>query len=528
VLTLDGRPPWILSTLSGIMLVLIFPQMDLSFLACFCLVPLFFLIQDQPLARVTLFGFWTGMVFYFFGLFWVTNTIINYGNVPVFVSYLILMLLAAYLSLYLALFCYLVKKWSCGNPLTFLWLAPVIWTSLEYLRSTHSSYGFSWLGLGYSQAGNLPVIQIAEITGVYGISTLIVFFNASLYFLLNAWLGRIKSVSRESFSFKPAARVLGFSLVVLALWLGFGKKALDKWEQHPSKATSLRVALAQGNIPQNLKWNPLFQNQVMDTYRELSLKAIPSKPDLIVWPEAAIPFYYSLDKINSEFVKSIARDAGTPLLIGSPYLKVENKVRTSYNSAYLIANTGEILGRYDKIHLVPFGEFVPFQDILWFVNKMVEGIGNFGRGKEVGVFDLKGYKLGISICYEIIFPDLVRQPVDRGAQFLVNITNDAWFGKSAASYQHMDMVALRAVENRVPIVRAANTGISGTIDPTGNIRQTTKLFETDLVITDITPSQPEKTFYTRHGDLFSQACLLLMALFALRHYFQRQPGAGPA
>ena len=195
VLTLNDRPPWILSMLTGVMLVLIFPRMDLSFLAWFSLVPLFFLIQDQPLARVTLFGFWTGMVFYFFGLFWVTNTIINYGNLPIIVSYLVLMLLAAYLSLYLALFCYLVKKWSRGNPITFLWLAPVIWTSLEYLRSTHSSYGFSWLGLGYSQAKNLPVIQVAEISGVYGISTLIVFINASLYFLLNVWLSRDRNDS---------------------------------------------------------------------------------------------------------------------------------------------------------------------------------------------------------------------------------------------------------------------------------------------------------------------------------------------
>ncbi len=513
-----------LSTLTGVLLVLIFPRMDFEFLAWFSLVPLFFLIQDQPLARVTLFGFWSGMVFYFSGLLWVTNTIVNYGNLPVVVSYLVLMLLAAYLSLYLALFCYLVKKWSRGNPLAFLWLAPVVWTSLEYLRSTHSAYGFSWLGLGYSQAGSLPVIQVAEITGVYGISTLIVFVNASLYFALHAFIGQSKNSSPDTFSCKPAFKVLGFCLLVLALWLGYGKNALDKWQKPPAKTPSLRVALAQGNIPQNLKWNPLFQDQVMNTYRELSLKAVPSKPDLIVWPEAAMPFYYSLDKINSELVKNIAKDTKTPLLIGSPYLERKDKVRTSYNSAYLIADDGQTIGRYDKIHLVPFGEFVPFQDILWFVNKMVTGIGNFGRGQEVGVFDLKGVKLGISICYEIIFPDLVRQPVNQGAQFLVNITNDAWFGQSAASYQHMDMVALRAVENRVPIVRAANTGITGTIDPTGNIRQATELFTTELVITDIYPRQTEKTFYSRYGDVFSKICLLLMGLFALRYYFQRDAG----
>jgi len=525
VLTQNGRQPWILSTLTGILLVLIFPRMDLDFLAWFSLVPLFFLIQDQPLARVTWFGFWTGMVFYFLGLLWVTNTIVNFGNLPVVVSYLVLMLLAAYLSLYLALFCYLVKKWSLGNPLSFLWLAPVIWTALEYLRSTHSAYGFSWLGLGYSQAGNLPVIQAAEITGVYGISTLIVFVNASLYFILHAFVGQNNNRSTETFSFKPALRVAGVGLVVLALWLGYGKIALEKWPETPAKTPSFKVALVQGNIPQNLKWNPLYQDQVMNTYRKLSLKAVPSRPDLIVWPEASMPFYYSLDKIHTPFVQNIARDTKTPLLIGSPYLERKDKARISYNSAYLIAGDGQTIGRYDKIHLVPFGEFVPFQDILWFVNKMVAGIGNFGRGKKVGVFDVKGVKLGISICYEIIFPDLVRQPVNLGAQFLVNITNDAWFGQSAASYQHMDMVALRAVENRVPIVRAANTGITGTIDPTGNIRQTTELFTTDLVITDIHPRQAEKTFYSRYGDVFSKICLVLMALFALRYYYLKKQKA---
>ncbi|VAX31332.1 Apolipoprotein N-acyltransferase / Copper homeostasis protein CutE [hydrothermal vent metagenome] len=522
MLTPNGRQPWILSTLTGTLLVLIFPRVDYGFLAWFALIPLFFLIHEQPLAKVTQFGFWTGVVFYFFGLLWVTNTIINYGNVPVVLSYLILALLAAYLGLYFALFCYLLKKFSRGNPLSFLWLAPVLWTALEYLRSTHATYGFSWLGLGYSQAGNLPVIQMAELTGIYGISTLIVFINASLFFMLHAWLMKGKNSPTEDFNCKPALRVLGFALVVLALWLGYGNNALEKWRESSKKTASFRVALAQGNIPQNLKWNPLFQDKVTNTYRELSLKAVPQKPDLIVWPEAAIPFYFTRDKINSLFVRNIARATKTPLLFGGPHLKIKNKARTSYNSAFVIDQDGQTLGRYDKIHLVPFGEFVPFQDILWFVNKMVEGIGNFGRGEKTGVFEVKDTRLGISICYEIIFPDLVRQSVQQGAQFLVNITNDAWFGKSAAAYQHMDMVALRAVENRVPIVRAANTGITGAIDPTGYIRQATELFTTELVITDIYPNQTGKTFYTQHGDVFSQICLLLTVLFALRFYLLKK------
>ena len=513
--TIDSRRPWTLSTLSGLMLVLIFPQFNLEILAWFSLIPLFFLIQDQPLLRVTAFGFWSGMVFYFFGLRWVTNTIVNYGNLPVIVSYLVLLLLAAYLSLYMALFCYLLKKWSRGNPLYFIFLAPGLWTSLEYLRSTHSQYGFSWLGLGYSQSGNLPVIQMAEITGVYGISTLIVFINASLFYLLNTWLTRKESRQGN----KQVAGVLGLSLAIGVFWIGYGQIALGQWKNDSTGGKSLKVGLAQGNIQQHLKWNPLYQNQVVDTYRKLSLKAAQSQPDLIVWPEAAIPFYYSLDKKNSALIKDIVQITKTPLLLGSPYGEFTNQKRVLYNSAYLINANGETLGRYDKIHLVPFGEFVPFKKLLWFVSKMVEGIGDFGQGTEDKVFDLNGTKLAISICYEITFPDLVRQPILHGAQFLVNITNDAWFGKSPASYQHMDMAALRAVENRVPIVRAANTGITGTIDPTGAIRQATQLFEEDIVITEIRPNQGERTFYTRHGDLFSQILLLLMGLFGLRDFY---------
>ena len=178
----------------------------------------------------------------------------------------------------------------------------------------------------------------------------------------------------------------------------------------------------------------------------------------------------------------------------------------------MLSESGETLNRYDKIHLVPFGEFVPFRKILFFIEKLVVMIGDFGRGTEATVMEKAGYKIGVSICYEIIFPDLIRQAVKNGANFLVNITNDAWFGKSAASYQHMSMGALRAVENRVPIVRAANTGISGTIEATGKLRNETKLFVEDVLITQISPATSGKTFYSLNGDIFSWLCLFLAGL----------------
>ncbi|MFQ5451730.1 MAG: apolipoprotein N-acyltransferase [Nitrospinaceae bacterium] len=511
--------PWIFSTLSGLMLILIFPRFNLEFLAWFALVPLFFAIQDQPLPRTSLYGFWTGIIFYFFGLHWVTNTLVNYGNIPTILSYGVLLLLAAYLSLFLALFCYLVQRLARGNSLYFFLLAPPAWTAMEYLRSTHPEYGFSWLGLGYSQFKNLPVIQMAEFTGVYGISTLIVLVNAGIYFLLRAWIADGKTDVPKS----QRVRVLTLTVLVLALWLGYGTAALNGLTQNQPGAPQFRVGLAQGNIAQGIKWNPLFRNQVMKTYRDLTLKAAQSHPDLVVWPEAAIPFYFPSDQKESGALREMVRTTGTPLLLGSPYREVLDGKSVYFNSAFLVDAAGKILGRYDKIHLVPFGEYVPFQNILWFINKLVVGIGDFGRGTHPTVFHLKDRRFGVSICYEITFPDLVRQPVKNGAEFLVNITNDAWFGRSAASYQHISMAALRAVENRVPIVRAANTGISGTIGPSGKIRRTTKLYEEDLVLTEISPKTSRPTYYSRYGDVFSYACILLTGILAVLARFSNKP-----
>ena len=498
--------PALLSICSGIMLVLIFPRFNLDWMAWFALIPLFFALHEQPLNRVVLYGFVSGFVFYFFGLNWVTNTMVNYGNIPVITSYLILALLTAYLSFFFSLFCYLTQKLSRGNSIYFSLLAPLIWTGLEFLRSTPEKLGFSWLGLGYSQFQTLPVIQLAEYTGVYGISTLIVFVNSALFVLLKTWL--TEKGDRQKFI--GALRVSGVAFLVLFLWIGYGLRALSQYEQKRGPET-LKIGLAQGNIEQQQKWNPIFRDQVMNIYGRLTLKAAESDPDLIVWPEAATPFFFNLNKEYSSSLRKLVTSIDTPLLFGTPY----SQTNILYNRAYLINAGGQNQGHYDKIHLVPFGEFVPFKELLFFVEKMVEIIGDFGRGNQATVFELDKAKFGVSICYEITFPDLTRQSVKNGAGFLVNITNDAWFGYSAASYQHMSMGALRAVENRVPIVRSANTGITGTIDANGSIRQTTDLFVRDLVITDISPRNRPLTYYSKYGDVHSYLSIILAVVVAV-------------
>lgn len=499
-LILKEPRPLLLSAISGILLVLIFPRFNFEVLAWFAFIPLFSAIEGKTPQGAALSGFITGMVFYAWGLSWVNNTLINYGNLPQIVSFMVLGLLAAYLSFYTALFCYLMRRVCKDNRGLLFLFAPVLWTALEYIRSTHSEYGFSWLGLGYSQFQTLPFIQMAEITGVYGVSWLIMLANIGLYLSWKSW--------KQDSGPNMGVRFLTVTILTLALWGGYGVHTLNR----EAKAPSLTVALIQGNVEQFMKWNPVYQKVVMSKYRDLTLKAAQSKPQLIVWPETAMPFYYNQHAAGTEFVKDLARQTQTPILFGSPYRESKGRDTIHYNSAYLVSETGATQDRYDKIHLVPFGEFVPFRKILFFVEKLVEMIGDFGRGNEATLFDVGGHKAGVSICYELIFPDLMRQAVKNGAHFLINITNDAWFGKSAASYQHMSMGVLRAVENRVPIVRAANTGISGSITANGTLRDETELFVDVAQITQITPRQEGLTFYSTYGDVFSWLCLFVTGL----------------
>ena len=516
--------PFLLSAVSGILLVLTFPLFNFEPLAWFAFIPIFSAIETKTPQRSALLGFIFAMVFYTLGLNWINNTLINYGNLPSIVSFMVLGLLAAYLSFYTALFCYLIRRVCKENRGLFFLFAPVLWTSLEYIRSTHSEFGFSWLGLGYSQFKTLPVIQMAEITGVYGISWLIMLVNAGLYLSWKTW--RERGAESTENVINMGARFLSVTILVFACWWGYGSITMNRYNPNTDNNSGLTVGLIQGNVEQLMKWNPDYQKLVMSKYRDLTLKAAQSNPQLIIWPETALPLYYNQHPGGTEFVKDLARQTQTPILFGSPHKENRDGQTIHYNSAYLVSDTGDTQNRYDKIHLVPFGEFVPFRELLFFVEKMVEMIGDFGRGKEATLFDVAGRQAGVSICYEMIFPDLLRQAVKNGAHFLINITNDAWFGKSPASYQHMSMGALRAVENRVPIVRAENTGVSGTIDANGALRDETELFVEAAQITKITPRQGGITFYTAYGDVFSWLCLFATGVIAIAARRNRRAAGG--
>ncbi|MFZ3065643.1 MAG: apolipoprotein N-acyltransferase [Nitrospirota bacterium] len=503
--SIEGRDI-ILSAASGILIALSFPKFGLFPLAWIGLAPLLIILKDKYKKEAFWFGWLAGLVFFLITINWVTITMHSYGKVPMPVSYAIMFLLALYLGLYTALFAYLYNMAKEASPVIRLIIGPCIWTALELLRNYFIT-GFPWALLGYSQYELLEIIQIADITGVYGVSFLIVMSNIAIAEI--AILIR-KRGRKEKGHYKNLIALIAIPVFLFtAIYLyGYIKLTSNKNDANNQK---IKVGLLQGNIDQGVKWDVKFKRETIDIYLNLSKKAKADGAELIIWPETAAPFFFEEEKGYQKMLTDFARENNIYLLFGSPAVKDNNKL---LNRAYLISPNGEILSRYDKMHLVPFGEYVPLTKLLFFINKMVEGIGDFTSGEEYSVMKTDGGRFGVVICYEIIFPELVRKFVKKDANFMVTITNDAWFGKSSAPYQHFSMAVFRAIENRVPVVRAANTGISGTIDSLGRIKKATDIFVETYITDEIEISKEhKKTFYTRYGDIFSYICTLLVIGF---------------
>ena len=505
-----------LAVLSGILLTLSFPKAGLFWLAWFALVPMLAALRNLSPKNGFVLGFGAGLAHYLTLIYWLVPTMQTYGHLPLYLSLPVLFLLSAYLALYMAAFCFVVNR-LFTTPLTFFALAPCVWVALEYAR-TFLFTGFPWELLGYSQFKVLPLIQIADMFGVYGVSFCIVLGNAALVMVFLAFTKKdwhARMVTRRL----AAGSLFTFVIIFGLVWF-YGTWRMQAVDAVSSKAPVARIAIIQGNIDQTIKWDPAFQQASTLKYINLSMQSKADRPDLVVWPETATPFYFLHNTKLSQLVIKGVQDTGVDLLFGSPSFRPGKNRVEYYNSAYLIGAEPKVYERYDKAHLVPFGEYVPLHKWLPFINKMVEGVGDFHAGKPGQTIGWKDYNIGIQICYEIIFPKLSRLMAQNNAALLVNITNDAWYGRSSAPYQHFSMAIFRAVENRRALIRAANTGISGFIDPAGRIIASTRLFE-DAVITRPMPMLHLSTWYSRFGDLFAILCLaaaLAAAIYSIiRH-----------
>lgn len=497
----------ILATASGFLLTGSFPQTGISWLAWFALLPLLVSIRDLDFRQSFRLGLLTGLVHYLTLLYWISFTMETYGHLPVYLSVPVLFLFSFYLAFYTALFSGLLSRIS-SRPLFSFFMIPVLWVSVEYLRSSLFT-GFPWELIAYSQYKSLYIIQISDILGPYGISFLIAMSNALLFIGFSYAAGNIGN--EKKISIRHVAISLFVFIFALAGFLYYGKLRLEKTEKLISDSAGITVSVIQGNISQSEKWDPAFQLSTIKKYFNLSREAATNKPDLIVWPETAAPFYFQHDTVLTKKVQNGGAETGTGFLIGSPSFIRDGKDLQFYNSAFMLDPEGKVTGKYDKVHLVPFGEYVPFRKWLPFLGKMVEQVGDFSAGKKGRTVGFNGHSIGVLICYELIFPYLSRAEVINGAGLLVNMTNDAWYGRTSAPYQHFSMAVFRAVENRRALIRAANTGISGFIDPSGRITGSTSLFE-DAVMTKKIPLLKEMTFYTRFGDIFAFACLAAAAI----------------
>ncbi len=491
--------PFLFSLLSGILLFLAFPRADVESLAWIAFLPLLVCIREMPAWKGLLHGLITGMVFYLGSISWVTHAMVNYGGLSLPISFLALIALSLYLSVYFGLFAFL----SCQFRLLADWrgvlLLPSFWVSLEFLR-TYLLSGFPWNLLGYSQYRTPLILQLASLTGIYGLSFLIVLINATIAFVL-----------LQGRRFSLTWRALLCAGIALLFTLTYGHLRLQKREE----GDKVTVAIIQGNIEQSLKWDPTRQKEAFEVHKRLTREAARSSPDLIVWPETALPFYLRTEPNLQRELQSLADQTGSFLLVGSPDLEQKSKEEVLYfNSAFLLAPGKDSVEKYDKIHLVPFGEYVPLRRLLPFIGKLTAGIGDFSAGKVAKIFSLPHARFGVTICFEAVFSDLARRFRMEGADFLVNITNDAWFGRSAAPYQHLSAAVARAVENGCYLVRAANTGISAVISPQGRIVHASSLFTEDHFVAIV--SLPNGyTFFARYGNVFAKGCLLITLAFIL-------------
>ena len=525
----------LLAGASGLLLPFCFPDEHLFPLAWVALIPLHLAVERARPKRAFFVSWFAGTLAFLGIMVWVVTAMHVYGKVPLLPSYGVLLLFSLYLGLYVAFYGWGIARVAQGNP-GLMWLAaPSLWVLLELVR-TYFLTGIPWALLAYSQTTWLPIIQIADLTGVYGLSWLIVLGNVGVLTIVRLFSKRGRQLLGGSAWVAPV--MAGFALVgawTYGMQMLDGPTALVESKQPAAGGDdprSITVGLVQANIDQGQKWDERFRQETMDRYLRLTRTA-GQAVDLIIWPEAATPFVYEMEGAYQKTVSGLAQQLDTPLLFGSPAVRRYPDGRPYLlNSAYLLSPVGNIVGRYDKQHLVPFGEYIPFHhSLLFFLDKLVEGIGDFEAGTDATVLAVpqriprpsevpgrpvpmeKG-AFGVVICYEVIFPELVRQFAQQGADFMVTITNDAWFGHSAAPYQHFGMVVFRAVENRRAFARAANTGVSGFIDPYGRVIQASPIF-TEQAMTGSLPLVRTKTFYTEHGDLFAYACVIIAGLCLL-------------
>lgn len=475
-----------LTLIASILFAIAFLPLGTGFLAYFTIVPLFFLLEKVTLTDAIFYGYLFGFLSNIFSLFWIAN-----ATLPGMVG--AVLILALYNIIFFVLYWLIRRKsltWAVVG-------SPFLWVAVEWIRS-HGTLGFPWLNLSHTQASYPVIIQFAEFTGEMGISFWLVLVNIGFYLLLK-WKFKRKSIV-----------ILASLILLFAVPIAWGIHRLHK---NPPEDTGFRVALLQGNVDPYLKWTKSFQKENFRLYYSMIQEAAEKKADFIILPETATASYLTHTRYELREYRQLVDSIGIPVLFGSLDFRDTDR-RRYYNAAFLMHPTRRTLDRYYKIQLVPFSEKTPLADSFPFLYDIDFGQGNFSSGKEKTIFRVDGYRFATLICFEAMFPELVRKFVVKKIDFIVNITNDGWFGNTPGPYQHLFACLLRAVETRRPIVRCANTGVSAVIDPMGRITSHTKYNEKTILFANV-PQKLKTTFYTRYGDITGKLSLSITGALSI-------------
>jgi apolipoprotein N-acyltransferase len=485
---------WALAAASGALLALSFQPSGWPILAWIALAPLLIALNHGTLSRAFFLGLLAGAVYFVGTLSWISRVMNVYGGLQTWVAVFINALLVAYLALFPALFSVAYRRLvSVAGPVACL-AAPLVWVASELGRSILLT-GFPWVLLGYSQTSVTPVAQLASVLGVYGLSGLVVLTSASVAYAI-ACQGQ-PGHGRWG-AYLPLVAALCLTLGI-GLW-GRQRVAAGAWTR---AGDPVSVGLVQGNVDQGEKWNPARAGAIFGDYLRLTRQAIADGARVVIWPESSTPFFFEEDRPAADQIRTIARESNVSILVGSDQIERTSPARY-FNAAFMITPKGETATVYRKMHLVPFGEYVPLKRLLFFAAPLVEAVSDFSAGEDPVLLPMGSHQASTAICYEVVYPDLVRRGVAQGSELLTTITNDAWFGRTAAPYQHFAQAAMRAIENGRYLVRAANTGVSGIVDPYGRIVAQSGIFEQTVVMGEAR-FLTSRTIYTRFGDVFAYA-----------------------
>jgi apolipoprotein N-acyltransferase len=443
-------------------------------------------------------GLLAGLVYFVGTVYWTSTVVATYGNLPIAVAVFAMVLLALYLSLFPAVMALVTSRLITRGGVGALFFAPAAWVATEFFRG-YLFGGFPWVPLGNSQVTVLPVAQLASVFGVYGLSALVAFVNASIAFaLLTAGRTRWRAIT-----------VAAGLLVAVGGW-GAWRIAEGSLVR---EGTPIRVGLAQGNIEQSDKWRPNEARRIFTTYIALTRDMVRRGAEYVIWPESATPFTFESDPVGQQAMRDLAREVRVPILFGSDQMVQTGGEPAHYNAAFQLTPGGETAAVYRKIHLVPFGEFVPMSEWLTIFPPLVQtlaGFAPFKPGDAMVMLPVGDHLTSTAICYEVVYPSLVRDAVAGGSELLTTITNDAWYGLSSAPHQHFDMASMRAIEHGRYLARAANTGISGLVDPYGRVIVRSGIFEQVGLVAEARFLN-RRTMYTSIGDAIAYVAIALTA-----------------